>query len=223
MIATIEDFIPASELDQVYQVLARGRYQDGVLSAGSVAQQVKHNQELLPDSVDMQALNEIVMGSLVRHPEYRAICWPRRTAAPIYARYQKGMGYGAHVDDPVMGGADLYRSDISFTVFLAPRDSYQGGELVIVEAQGERRIKLDAGSVVFYPATSTHYVAPVTEGTRYVAVSWIQSAIRDAGKRELLYQFNQAREMLLQEQPNSEVSARLSGCFNNLVRRWVEV
>lgn len=88
---------------------------------------------------------------------------------------------------------------------------------------GERSIKLDAGCVVFYPSTSRHYVAPVTEGTRYVAVSWIHSSIREAPKRKLLYELNQAREILLTEQPGSEASNKVSASFNNLLRRWVEL
>ena len=163
------------------------------------------------------------MGNLVRHPDYRAICWPKRIAAPLYVRYRQGMEYGEHVDDPVMGGNDLYRSDISLTIFLSSREAYGGGELIIVEPGGERSIKLDAGCAVFYLSTSRHYVAPVSSGTRYVAVSWIQSSIRDAGKRELLFELNQAREILLTEQPGSKASNKVSASFNNLVRRWVEM
>lgn len=223
MIAIIENIIPRAELKTAFSLLESGVYRDGKLSAGEVAGPVKNNQELQADSVDIQALNEIVMGSLVRHPDYRIICWPKRIAAPLYARYQKGMEYGEHVDDPVMGRDDLYRSDISLTIFLSPKEAYGGGELTIVEPAGERSIKLDAGCAVFYPATSRHYVAPVTEGTRYVAVSWIQSSIREAAKRELLYELNQAREILLTEQPGSEASNRVSVSFNNLVRCWVEL
>ncbi len=223
MIATIENFIPAPKLKKITSVLESGVYQDGGLSAGKEAKAAKDNQELQVDSVDIQALNEMVMGNLVRHPDYRPICWPRRIAAPLYVRYQQGMQYGEHVDDPVMGQNDPYRSDISLTIFLSPIDAYKGGELTIVEPGGKHTIRLDAGCAVFYPATSRHYVTPVTEGTRYVAVSWIQSSIRDAARRELLYELNQAREILLAEQPGSTASNKVSASFNNLVRRWVEL
>ena len=223
MITTLENFISEAELATVTELLESGVYREGKLSAGNVAGRVKDNQELQADSVDLRVLNEIVMGKLVRHPDYRRICWPKRIAAPLYVRYQKGMKYGEHVDDPVMGENDLYRSDISITIFLSPKESYKGGELTIVEPIGERSIKLDAGCAVFYPSTSRHYVTPVTSGTRYVAVTWIQSSIRDAAKRELLYELNQAREILLTEQPGSEASNKVSASFNNLVRRWVEL
>jgi PKHD-type hydroxylase len=223
MLNIIDNFIPPAHLERVGQILSSTSFQDGRLTAGSLAGLVKQNEEVSADSTDLKELNEIVMGLLVRQPEYRAICWPKRIATPFYARYEAGMQYGEHVDDPVMGQDQIYRADISFTIFLSPKDSYQGGELRIIENYGEQRIKLDAGSVVFYPSSSLHSVLPVTSGTRYVAVSWIQSTIRDAGKRQLLYELNQAREILIKEQPGSEACNKLSNSFNNLVRRWVEL
>ena len=223
MLNIIENFIPPVGLARVSQILSKANFQDGKITAGGLARQVKQNEEISPDSVDLRELNEIVMGALVRHPEYRAICWPKRIAAPIYARYEPDMEYGEHVDDPVMGEDQLYRADISFTIFLSGKDSYEGGELSIVENFGEQRIKLDAGSAVFYPSSSLHSVLPVTSGIRYVAVSWIQSTIREASKRQLLYELNQAREILVREQPGSPACNKISNSFNNLVRRWVEL
>ncbi len=133
------------------------------------------------------------------------------------------MHYGAHVDDPVMGGDSAYRSDISFTIFLSPKNSYDGGELSIIEAFGEQQIKLEAGSVVFYPSSSLHEVRPVSSGVRHVAVGWIESSIRDAEKRRTLYELNQAREILIAEQPDSKACRLISSSFNNLVRCWVEL
>ena len=219
----IENYLSEIELQQVRKILSSSDFQDGKLSAGLTAQSIKNNVEVPADNPQMKALNEIVMGKLVQEPEYRAICWPKRIAVPIYARYDVGMSYGQHVDDPVMGGSSMYRSDISLTIFLSPADSYEGGELIISHAFGEQKIKLDAGSVVFYPSSSLHSVAPVTSGTRDVAVSWVQSTIRDAEKRSLLYELNQAREILIDEQPNSPACAKICNSFNNLVRQWVEV
>jgi len=222
MLNVIENFIPTEDLQRVTEILSASSFQDGRFTAGSLAGQFKKNEEIPAQSKDLMKLNEIVMGALVRHPEYRAICWPKRIAAPIYARYEAGMQYDEHVDDPVMGQEQAYRADISFTIFLSRKDSYQGGELNIIESFGENRVKLEAGSVVFYPSSSLHSVLPVTAGTRFVAVSWIQSAIRDAGKRQLLYELNQAREILIKEQPGSLACNKLSQSFNNLVRRWIE-
>lgn len=222
MLAVIEKFLSTAELDRVTDTLSRAAFEDGKLTAGSLAGLVKNNNEISVQDPALSELNEIVMGPLVRHADYRAICWPKRIAAPIYARYQPGMHYGPHVDDPVMGQNPVYRSDISLTIFLSQKNSYEGGELSIIQPFGEQKVKLDAGSVVFYPSSSLHSVTPVISGTRYVAVSWIESSIRDADKRHLLYELNQAREILITEQPGSDACNKVSNSFNNLVRQWIE-
>ncbi len=224
MLATIEHLISAKNLTEIRQLLERARFVDGKLSAGMVARRVKNNQEMDPRSEDFHKLNELVMGNLVRHPKYKAVAWPKRVAAPFYARYEPGMEYGEHVDDPVMGqGQDLYRTDVSTTVFLSEPDEYEGGELVIIDTYGEQRIKLPAGHAVVYPSHSRHFVAPVTSGVRLVAVTWAQSTVRDPSRRELLYELNLAREQLFRELPESEATRKVAATFNNLVRRWVDL
>ena len=223
MLAVIDNLLSADDLDQVTRLIEDAPFKDGRLSAGKLAATIKNNHEIPAQTSVVNELNNIIMNKLVRHPQYRAICWPKKIAAPIYARYQPGMHYGPHVDDPVMGGDTTYRSDISLTIFLSSKESYEGGELRIIQPFGEQEIKCDAGSVVFYPSSSLHSVNPVIKGTRYVAVSWIESSIRDAEKRHLLYELNQARELLIENQPGSEVCNKVSNSFNNLVRRWVEL
>lgn len=223
MLASIDHLISAQNLIKIRQLLDDSPFVDGKLSAGMVAKGVKNNQEMNPNSDHFNQLNELVMGNLVRHPKYKAAAWPKRVAAPFYARYEPGMEYGEHVDDPVMGQGELYRTDVSTTIFLSEPDEYEGGELTIKDTYGERSIKLAAGSAVIYPSHSRHYVAPVTKGTRLVAVTWAQSTIRDPQKREMLYELNQARESLFKELPDSEATRKVSATFNNLVRRWVDI
>ena len=223
MLASIDHLISAQNLTKIRQLLEDSPFVDGKLSAGMVARGVKNNQEMNPQSAHFQQLNELVMSNLVRHPKYKAVAWPKRVAAPFYARYEPGMEYGEHVDDPIMGQGALYRTDVSTTIFLSDPEEYEGGELVIKDNYGERQIKLAAGSAVVYPSHSRHYVAPVSKGVRYVAVTWAQSTVRDPSKREMLYELNQAREMLYRELPDSEATRKISATFNNLVRRWVDV
>jgi PKHD-type hydroxylase len=223
MLASIDHLISSKNLIEIRQLLEDSSFFDGKLSAGMVARSVKNNEEMNPQSANIKRLNELVMSNLVRHPKYKAAAWPKRVAAPFYVRYEAGMEYGEHVDDPVMGQGELYRTDVSTTIFLSEPEDYEGGELVIKDSYGERSIKLAAGSAVIYPSHSRHYVAPVTSGVRYVAVTWAQSTIRDAQKREMLYELNQAREMLFKEMPESEATHKVSATFNNLVRRWVEI
>ena len=223
MLASIDHLISAQNLTKIRQLLDESQFVDGKLSAGDVAQRMKNNQEMSTSSQHLRELNELVMGNLVRHPKYRAVVWPKHIAAPFYARYEAGMSYGEHVDDPIMGQGDLYRTDVSITVFLSEPDEYEGGELTIQDSYGSTQIKLPAGSAVMYPSQSRHYVAEVISGTRLVAVTWAQSTVRDPTKREILYDLNQARELLFKQSPDSAATKKVSASFNNLVRRWVEL
>ncbi|MDH5181764.1 MAG: Fe2+-dependent dioxygenase, partial [Gammaproteobacteria bacterium] len=149
---------------------------------------------------------------------------PTRIAVPFYARYGTGKQYGDHVDDPVMGPpGQRYRSDVSITVFLNEPDEYTGGELTIRTAFGDRQVKLPAGDAIMYPSASLHHVAEVTRGERLVAVTWLQSMIRDPAKRELLYEMNLVREKLLHEHANMDETKKLDICYANLIRMWAEV
>lgn len=224
MLITIPNILDKQRLDFINQVLEKANFVDGTLSAGMAAKRVKNNEELAADDQQMQQLNNLVMGSLVQHDEFKAAVIPFRVAAPYYARYTKGMTYGDHVDDPIMGGAgQQYRSDVSTTVFLNEPGEYEGGELVITTSFGEQKIKLAAGSAVVYPSSSLHHVAEVTKGTRLVAVTWSQSMIRDPAKRELLYQLNQARESLLKNRPDDFETKQIDISYVNLFRMWSEL
>lgn len=224
MLITIANILDQQRLDFINQNLANANFVDGTLSAGMAAKRVKNNEELAANEQLMQQLNNLVMGSLVQHEEFKAAAIPLRVAAPYYARYTKGKRYGDHVDDPVMGGAgQQYRSDVSTTVFLNEPSEYEGGELVITTSFGEQKIKLAAGSAVVYPSSSLHHVAEVTSGTRLVAVTWAQSMIRDPAKRELLYQLNQARESLLKNRPDDIETKQVDVSYVNLFRMWSEL
>lgn len=224
MLLTISGVIPSPQLQRIRQLLQRGTFKDGKLSAGLEARRVKNNQELEQEADLYAALNNLVMGCLVQHPTYQQAVLPRRVAAPYYARYTTGMQYGDHIDDPVMGsGPDQYRSDVSTTVFLNAPSEYDGGELVIGTSFGEQAVKLEAGAAVVYPSSSLHHINTVTRGERLVAVTWAQSLVRDPGQRELLYQLCQARERLLHDRPEARETAWVSNSYANLVRMWSDV
>lgn len=224
MLLRLAKVLTRDQLEGVRALLAEAPFVDGRLSAGGIARRAKRNEEVDPRTPLLERLNDLVMGALVRHPDYRAGALPLRVAAPYYARYVPGMTYGPHVDDPVMGrDGQLYRCDIAITIFLSAPEDYDGGELVIQTAYGEQRVKLPAGDGVLYPASSLHYVAEVTRGTRLVAVTWAQSLVRDAARRELLYELNRVRERLLAEQPEAEDTRRLNAVYANLVRMWGEL
>jgi len=223
MLTRIPKVLDRQQLAAARQIISAGRFRDGAASAGMAARRVKHNEELALTSKQSSELNNIVMGSLVRHPVYRSAAMPLKIATPYYAHYTPGMSYGEHVDDPIMGEGDLYRSDISVTIFLSGPDDYDGGELVIQTPFGEQFVKLPAGDAVIYPSSSVHRVAEVTRGERVVAVSWIQSMVRDPDKRALLHELNQAREKLLHDNPEAEETSRVNHAYINLVRMWSEI
>ncbi len=224
MLLPLKAVLTLDQLQGTRELLARVKFVDGKASAGLAAARVKHNQEADRQAAEIQTLDNLVMGSLVRHPVYRAGALALKVATPFYARYVPGMRYGNHVDDPVMGtGEGLYRTDIAITIFLNDPAKYDGGELVINTAFGEQQVKLPAGDGVMYPASSLHRVAEVTRGERLVAVTWVQSLVRDPAKRELLYELNQVRERLLKEAPDSPDSARINTVYVNLFRMWSEL
>lgn len=223
MLITIPSILPSDRLQSIYALLKDAVFVNGSLSAGSAAKRVKNNEEVAMNAAQINQLNNIVMGSLVANPHYKSAALPLRVAAPFYARYTEGKEYGDHVDDPVMGGADRYRSDVSITIFLSKPEDYDGGELVIQTNFGEQQIKLNAGDAVIYPSSSLHHVNPVTRGERLVAVTWVQSMIRNPEQRELLYRLNTARESLLSNSPESQESKDVDICYANLVRMWAEL
>jgi PKHD-type hydroxylase len=224
MLVTIPDVLDQQRLDYIRSVLDGAQFVDGKLSAGMAARRVKKNEELSADAQQIEQLNNLVMGNLVKHTLYQAAALPSKIAAPYYARYQPGMTYGDHVDDPIMGPSQArYRSDISTTVFLNSPEDYDGGELIIRTSFGSQSIKLPAGHAVVYPSSSLHHVAEITRGTRLVAVTWAQSMIRDPAQRELLFGLNQARESLLQQRPDDDETRQVDIAYANLFRMWAEI
>lgn len=204
--------------------LAGARFVDGRISAGAAARRVKHNEEAERSAGGLERLDEMVMGKLSRHPAYRGGALPLHAATPLYIRYHAGMEYGDHLDDPIMGaGGVMYRSDVAVTVFLSAPEEYDGGGLVIRSATGEQTVKLPAGDAVLYPAGTIHHVSPVTRGERLVAVTWVQSVVRDPARRELLYGLNLAREKLLASAPGAEETAQVNAAYLNLIRMWSDL
>lgn len=224
MLLTLPSLLNAAQLEKIHQLLAQGEFVDGRLSAGFAASRVKQNEELRQDPERIKLLARILMAALGHDETFRFGALPHRVADPIFARYRPGMTYGDHVDDPIMGtSAPRFRSDLSMTVFLNPPQDYDGGELVIHTSFGEQRVKLDAGAAVLYPSSSLHRVAEVARGERLVALTWVQSYVRDPARRELLYELNRAREHLLEEAPGAEHTGQVDRSYANLVRMWSDL
>ena len=224
MLIEIPELLNAAQLAKIREVVAAAPFTDGRGTAGMAAARVKRNEELAIEPQRLQLLYRILMSSVGNNATFRSFALPNKVADFIFARYRPGMRYGDHVDDPIMGGqGPKFRSDISMTVFLNPPEEYDGGELVVRTAFGERRTKLAAGGAVIYPSASVHRVAEVTAGERLVALTWIQSFVNDAARRELLFELDQAREHLLRTEPEAEHTSFVDRSYANLLRMWTEI
>jgi PKHD-type hydroxylase len=222
MVVTIPDLLTPEKLHAVCQVLRQSQFVDGRLSAGADAKPGKNNLELDAEADRYAALNDVVMSALVRHPDYLQSALPAKIGAPIYARYLPGMEYGGHIDDPIMGSPGArYRSDISISIFLNDPGEYDGGELCIDTDGGSQSYKLAAGSALLYPSTCYHSVQPVSAGERLVAVTWVQSHVRSAEQRQILWQLDQARA-LLSADTDSASYRHVNLGYVNLFRMWAE-
>ena len=224
MLLEIPGVLNEAQLNKIHEVVAQGGFVDGRLTAGMAASRVKNNEELESQPDRTQLINRILMSSLGHNPRFRSFALPHKMADFIVARYQPGMTYGDHVDDPIMGsGGPRFRTDVSMTVFLNPPESYDGGELVVRTPFGEKRSKLNAGDAVVYPSASVHQVAEVTGGERLVALTWMQSYVRDAARRELLFELDQAREHLLRTDGDGQTTKYVDRSYANLLRMWAEL
>jgi PKHD-type hydroxylase len=223
MLITIKNILDDATLPVIASALETAQFIDGKLSAGKAASQVKNNREMDQQSETAMNLAKILVGNLYNNDRFRRAALPLRISQPVFARYEDGMTYGDHIDDPVMGDQQKFRCDIALTVFLSEPETYEGGELVVRTQFGEQQVKLAAGDMVLYPASSLHRVNPVKSGQRLVAVAWIQSMVRDPAKREILYEISEVREKLLFESSDSELGKQIDHSYVNLVRMWAEV
>ncbi len=224
MLVEIEGLLQPAQLNKIDQILTKANFVDGRLTAGKAAGRVKNNQELQGEPQQMELLIRILTSAMGQNATFRSAVLPYRMADPIFARYQPGMTYGDHVDDPLMGlSGQRFRSDVSMTIFLREPETYEGGELVVRTTFGEKRVKLKGGSAVIYPSSSLHHVAEVTEGERLVALAWIQSYVRDPAQRELLYELDLAREHLLEQAPEESTTGLVDKSYANLLRMWSDV
>lgn len=222
MILCLADVLTAEAVAELLSLTAGGSWTDGTRTAGWAAREVKRNRQLAKGTAAAEAAT-IVRAGLEAHQVFRAASLVRRMRDPMFARYEAGEEYGLHVDDALMGsGADPLRTDLSVTVFLSPPTAYDGGELVLDSPAGEQTIKLDAGSAVLYPSTFLHRVAPVTRGERRVAVTWVQSLVRSAEQRAILFDLDQARRDLFAREGRSPAFDLIAKSYANLLRLWAE-
>lgn len=216
---SIAEVLSAEECRRLRERLDASAFVDGRRTAGWHARLVKNNLQADRADRTAAAICDELRAKLLAHPLFVAATRPKTFGSLLLSRYEPGMEYGRHVDDALMGGI---RTDISFTLFLSDPETYEGGELVIEDSEGENAIRLPAGSLYLYPSTTLHRVEPVRSGTRLAAVGWVRSFVRDPGRREILFDLETARKQEFERNGKSETFDLLSKCFANLLRLWAE-
>ena len=224
MILCLAGVLGSKELAELRARLADGKFVDGKLTAGWHARNVKDNRQLARGAVADEA-GAIVAEALMRHEVFRSGALPVKLRPMLFSRTEAGMRYGSHVDDAVMGrdGPAPLRSDVSVTVFISDPGDYEGGELVIETTAGETGYKLEAGSAIAYPSTSLHQVTEVTRGRREAAVTWAQSMVRSAERREILFDLDTARRALFKAAGKNAEFDLITKSYANLLRQWAEL
>lgn len=225
MIICIANLLETDALGKLRALLDAARFEDGRATAGWHARLVKENRQAVARDAATRQAGEIVTAALLGHEVFRSAVRPRRMRPPLFARYGVGETYGTHVDDALMGldaPEGPLRTDVAVTVFLSDPATYEGGALVIEDPAGEQEFRLGAGDAIAYPATTLHRVAPVTAGERLVAVTWVQSLVRDPARREILFDLETAKRCVFAAEGKGTTFDLLAKSHANLLRRWVE-
>jgi PKHD-type hydroxylase len=226
MIVRVPNALNPEQIARCRQVMTRASWIDGRVTAGHQSAIVKDNRQLPENSPEARELGGMIMGALERSPLFITATLPLRVFPPLFNRYEGGEKFGAHLDNSIRqipGTPYRIRTDISATLFVSAPEDYEGGELVIDDIYGEHAVKLSAGDMVVYPASSLHHVKPVTRGVRLASFFWVQSMVRDDGKRTLLFDLDMAINKVNQALPNHDAVVELTNCYHNLLRRFAEV
>lgn len=222
MLICIPDILNGDQLRKLVAMMDRQRFIDGRETAGWAAAGVKENRQVDGDSRDYAAMQAMVTTALAANRFFATAAMPRMMRPILFSRYTAGMGYGPHVDNALMGESPQTRIDLAYTLFLSDPDSYEGGELEIDEPAGTRSFKLPAGAAILYPANSVHQVVKVVSGQRDVAVGWIQSLVREADKRRILFELENLRAAMFAESGKSAAFDTLTRNTSDLWRMWAE-
>lgn len=224
MLLTIDDVLTQEELAIARSMLAKSAWVSGLGTAGTQAAQVKNNQQVQENDSQIVNLRRLVLGALNRNALFFTATLPERIVPPFFNRYSGETNhYGFHVDNAMRllpDGSGYVRTDVSATLFLSDPQEYDGGELVINDTFGQHGVKLQAGSMVVYPSSSIHQVAPVTRGERLACFMFIQSMVRDPGQRRLLYEMDMALLQLRQSIGETPAVVSLTSTYHNLLRQW---
>jgi len=226
MLLAIPNVLSAAQVAEAREALAAADWIDGRATAGHQGARVKDNQQLPIDHPVALQIGELIRRALRQNSLFMSAALPLHVLPPMFNRYSGGQNFGLHVDGSIRtvpGVGHRIRTDLSCTLFFAEPTEYDGGELMVEDTYGSKSVKLPAGHLILYPATSLHQVTPVTRGTRLCSFFWLQSMIRDDGRRSLLFELDTAIQRLGAEAATHPAVIQLTGVYHNLLRQWAEM
>jgi len=226
MLLQIPDILTSAQVREARAILDAAEWVDGRVTAGHQSARAKDNEQIPESHPAAREVGDAIVTALARNPLFRSAALPLHVFPPLFNRYCGGQSFAAHVDNAVRqvaGTAHQLRTDLSATLFLSEPDEYDGGELVIEDTFGVQSVKLAAGNLILYPASSLHHVRPVRRGARVSSFFWIQSMVRDDGKRTLLFDLDLSIQRLGGDYPEHASTLQLTGVYHNLLRRWAEL
>ena len=225
MMVHIPNVLTPEQIARCREVMVKAEWVDGNVTSGHQSRKVKYNLQLPEESDTARELGDMVRKALHRSPLFMSAVLPQQIFPPLFNRYDAGMVFGSHVDNAIRShpvAPVRIRTDVSATLFISAREDYDGGELVVEDTYGSHSVKLPAGDLIIYPATSLHNVTPITRGSRIASFFWTQSLIRDVSKRALLFDLDMAIIELTRDHPDHPSLVTLTACYHNLLRQWAE-
>ncbi len=225
MLLQIPDVLTPDEVRHARSVIDAAEWIDGKVTAGFQSSRTKDNMQIPEGHPAAQEIGDLILGALQRNALFMSAALPLKVFPPLFNSYSGGQSFGTHVDNAirqVAGTNHRVRTDLSATLFLTEPEDYEGGELCIEDTYGLHKVKLPAGHMILYPATSLHFVEPVTSGARVSSFFWIQSMIRRDSQRTLMFDLDTAIQRLNEDAPDHPSTVQLTGIYHNLLRQWAD-
>jgi len=226
MLLDLPNVLSPQQLAEARAILEAAEWVDGSVTAGHQAARAKDNAQIAATHPAARQVGDTIRKALGQNQLFLAAALPAQVLPPMFNRYSGGQKFGTHVDGairPIPGTPHRIRADLSATLFLAGPEEYDGGELIIEDTYGSKSVKLPPGHMILYPSTSLHHVTPVTRGTRLCSFFWIQSMVRDDGRRSILFELDRGIQKVGVDRPGDPAVVQLTGVYHNLLRQWAEL